>query len=389
MALLQNGSNFSAEPFIQMGLGEHIARARPWSNNGRILNPWFGAVPLSNLYGFPVGYGVGTAWILPIMDGGLYSGDSLIAGAGGVGSNSNIWEGVGINSNISGYGYVSATCSPIAILIANISDPSGTISTASLVKGGAILASLSGSGDMNPAANLTGLASLISNISDASGSISLASLTQGLGLSTNLSGGGNISTANIIGNALLVAAFTGSGSVLGANITSASSLIAMLSGAGDIIHADVTVISNLISILSGSGTISTANLSEIAIMLSNITGSGDVTASNLIGGINLLSSLSGNGNLSNTSLTGMAQLQCIINIGALPSSYDNAQAVMGSLVDGNYTVAQILKIIASVTAGKVSGGPNAPAFRDLTDATTVVTGTVDSNGNRTGVTLNP
>ena len=153
--------------------------------------------------------------------------------------------------------------------------------------------------------------------------------------------------------------------------------------------ADTTIISALVAILSGSGTISSTNLTEIAIMLANLTGSGDMNPANLAGGISILSSLSGSGDLTHAGLMGMAQLQCIINIGALPTAYDNAQAVMGSLVDGNYTVAQILKIIASVTAGKVSGGPNVPAFRNLTDATTVVTGTVDSNGNRTGVTLNP
>ena len=55
-------------------------------------------------------------------------------------------------------------------------------------------------------------------------------------------------------------------------------------------------------------------------------------------------------------------------------------------IESGYTAADILRLIAAVTAGKVSGGPGSPVFRDLGDTKNRVTGTADSNGNRTAVT---
>ena len=73
----------------------------------------------------------------------------------------------------------------------------------------------------------------------------------------------------------------------------------------------------------------------------------------------------------------------------VPTAANNASAVMASVVDGTYTLSQVLKIIAAVTAGKVSGGPGSPVFRNLTDVSDVVSGTADASGNRSAVTLNP
>jgi len=73
----------------------------------------------------------------------------------------------------------------------------------------------------------------------------------------------------------------------------------------------------------------------------------------------------------------------------VPSSSSIAGAVAASVVDGTYTLSQVLKIVAAVTAGKVSGGPGSPVFRNLTDVSDVVSGTADASGNRSAVTLNP
>jgi hypothetical protein len=48
-----------------------------------------------------------------------------------------------------------------------------------------------------------------------------------------------------------------------------------------------------------------------------------------------------------------------------------------------------MRINAAVSAGKTSGQPTAPVFRDLNDTVNRVVGTVDANGNRTAVTVTP
>lgn len=57
---------------------------------------------------------------------------------------------------------------------------------------------------------------------------------------------------------------------------------------------------------------------------------------------------------------------------------------------GSYTFAQIVNIIASALAGRVSGmDENAPVFRNIANTADVITSTTDSDGNRTAITLNP
>ena len=99
-----------------------------------------------------------------------------------------------------------------------------------------------------------------------------------------------------------------------------------------------------------------------------------------------------NGNRSSVTITNMTTATALAantTAGVLPSASDNAVAILAGFIDGTYTVAQVLKLIAAVDAGKASGGPGSPVFRNLTDATNVVSGTADSTGNRTSVTLTP
>lgn len=63
--------------------------------------------------------------------------------------------------------------------------------------------------------------------------------------------------------------------------------------------------------------------------------------------------------------------------------------ILGYTLETGYTVAQALKLIASASAGKVSGGGTATiVFRDLADGADRITATVDTDGNRTAVTHN-
>jgi hypothetical protein len=66
-----------------------------------------------------------------------------------------------------------------------------------------------------------------------------------------------------------------------------------------------------------------------------------------------------------------------------------AISVWSYLADAGFSTKDLLNIIAAATAGKVSGGPGSPVFRDVADTTNVITGTADSSGNRTAATYNP
>ena len=64
--------------------------------------------------------------------------------------------------------------------------------------------------------------------------------------------------------------------------------------------------------------------------------------------------------------------------------------VLGYTLETGYTVAQALKLMGSALAGKTSGGGTTSIiFRDLADGANRITATVDSDGDRTAVTLNP
>ena len=64
--------------------------------------------------------------------------------------------------------------------------------------------------------------------------------------------------------------------------------------------------------------------------------------------------------------------------------------VLGYTLETGYTVAQALKLVGSALAGKVSGGGTTTiVFRDLADGANRITATVDSDGNRSAMTLNP
>lgn len=62
--------------------------------------------------------------------------------------------------------------------------------------------------------------------------------------------------------------------------------------------------------------------------------------------------------------------------------------VEADAVEGTYTLREMLRMMAAVLFGKASGGGTSIiTFRDTSDATDRVVATVDSNGNRTAVTL--
>lgn len=70
------------------------------------------------------------------------------------------------------------------------------------------------------------------------------------------------------------------------------------------------------------------------------------------------------------------------------SGLTNAHTVWDHLVEGGFNAEQILRLMAAAMAGKVSGAAGTSiAIRDLSDTKNRILATVDSNGNRTAVTL--
>lgn len=84
-------------------------------------------------------------------------------------------------------------------------------------------------------------------------------------------------------------------------------------------------------------------------------------------------------------------------IGATQFAADAALEIVSAIFSrqfgasyNNYSFDQVLKIVVSVLAGVATGLDTGTAsFRDLAGTATVITATVDSNGNRTVVTKNP
>lgn len=92
------------------------------------------------------------------------------------------------------------------------------------------------------------------------------------------------------------------------------------------------------------------------------------------------------------SIKGRSRPAMTVSIGAQPSAFDIAQAVWGmdNGIETGWTPRQVMRIVAAVMAGKVSGsGGNAPVFRAITDAKDRVSATTDAAGNRLAVEVDP
>lgn len=189
-------------------------------------------------------------------------------------------------------------------------------------------------------------------------------------------------------------------------------IAADLSGSGTISAANLSLIIQLAcSALNGTGAL-TVSMSGIVQMASTMAGTGQITSAlNLLASV--VCSMSGSGAITAT-LRGTASLEADItpfttlspeNLAAsvwnsLAASF-NSVGTMGEkmndagsaanpwteVIESGYTAAEILRILAAVAAGKSSGQPTNPVFRDLGDTKDRVTGTVDSSGNRTSVTV--
>lgn len=64
------------------------------------------------------------------------------------------------------------------------------------------------------------------------------------------------------------------------------------------------------------------------------------------------------------------------------TSTENATATWAEVLETGFDASRILRIIAAATAGKLTGEPGSPVFRNLADTQNQITGVADTNGNR-------
>lgn len=264
---------------------------------------------------------------------------------------------------------------------------SGTVSSADGASGIGIFADITGSGDITNA-NLSLLLFLQADLT-GSGTINSADCTALGAMTAAVTGSGDITTATLDLVALMQAAITGSGTISSANCVSVGVLAANIIGTGDITNANLSLVALLSASLSGSGTISSATGTASGVLAAGLIGSGDVTTAGLLGKGLILADLTGTGVMTGTPAATGSMAAAITASGDVLTAGSVASAVWAEVLDAGYTAEEIIKLIAAVHLGTSSGSPTSPAFKGLDTVTTRVSGTVDVNGNRTAVTLNP
>ena len=66
----------------------------------------------------------------------------------------------------------------------------------------------------------------------------------------------------------------------------------------------------------------------------------------------------------------------------------DADDIMDAIVEGTYSLKEVMRIMAGALAGKLSGGGTTTlTFRDLSDSLDRIVATVDSSGNRSAITI--
>ena len=119
-------------------------------------------------------------------------------------------------------------------------------------------------------------------------------------------------------------------------------------------------------------------------------GAGSIPAAHVTGLKNRPMTTSGTGTIITAYPRARARPTLTVSIGSRPSADDIAQAVWGmeNGIETGWTPRQIMRIVAAVLAGRVSGaGSNAPVFRDVTDTKPRVSATTDASGNRLAVSV--
>lgn len=176
----------------------------------------------------------------------------------------------------------------------------------------------------------------------------------------------------LIGVATLIAA-----GALGKNAS------ALLEGNGTLTATGRLVVSG-VAALAGTSSISATVLAAL-LGSASLSGTGTLSGTLLAKGF-VAANMSGTGTLTATRYATGA-LEAAITPFTELSPQSLAEAVWTRATDGTYTTEELLRLIASAAAGKVSGASGTTiTIRNLADTLNRIVATVDSSGNRTAIT---
>ncbi len=208
--------------------------------------------------------------------------------------------------------------------------------------------------------------------------------------SNTTNGDGEITPGLAMGRAI-AADLEGTGTISAANLSLIIQLACSdLIGTGAL-TASMSGLVQMASTMAGTGQL-TAALQLLAFVVSNMSGTGAITAT-LRGTASLEADITPFTTLSPENLAASvwnslaASFNSVGTMGEKMNDAGSAANPWTEVIESGYTAAEILRILAAVAAGKSSGQPTNPVFRDLGDTKDRVSGTVDSSGNRTSVTV--
>ncbi|MBL8756330.1 MAG: hypothetical protein JNK15_23755 [Planctomycetes bacterium] len=190
------------------------------------------------------------------------------------------------------------------------------------------------------------------------------------------SSGGIASTGLVVGD----------GGVTSGNLAGGLNGDAALVGTGDITNAACGLIVSAVAALVGSGSISASMVASLQ-AVAGLAGSGDLTGS--LGALaGLAASLAGSGATSATAGASGSMQAGIVVTGDLLNTANVGSAVWASLLEGSYSAADILRILAAIAAGKTDITGSTVTFRDLNDIADRVVAAM-TGSERTSVAIDP
>jgi hypothetical protein len=205
-------------------------------------------------------------------------------------------------------------------------------------------------------------------------------------------GEGGVTAAEAWAVKLAQAALTGTGE-LTATGGLIVQLIAAIAGSGTISDADIKAFLQLAAAISGTGD-AAGDASGLGALIAALTGTGAADGSTATGTGNMSADLVVTGTGLTTANVGPAVWAAIAALNNTPGSMGEKLNDAGSasnpwteVIEGGYTAAQMLKLIAAAAAGELAGAPAGPIeIKGVDGATTRITATVDGDGNRLTVT---
>ena len=208
-----------------------------------------------------------------------------------------------------------------------------------------------------------------------------------------LTGSGDI-TASILAVKLASAGLTGSGNLaaVGGLIVN---LIADLVGSGEISNAELNAFLQLVASIGGSGDIDSATLTGLGALVAALLGEGTAAESILTGLGNMAADITVTGTGLTTSNVGQAVWSALAaandTTGTMGEKLNDAGSAANpwtEVIESGYTAEEILRMMAAVLMGKVSGaGTGTETFKGIDGTTDRVIVEATEEGNRTSVTL--